>query len=117
MLLLENAEVVLFSSSITLYKVYPSSDSDLWHILDAKDLRVTAALAVALVCEQEEGTERWGNLRASRALRVCLVASGPRRGDRSSSGGSSTRGSTQPVLSRPCNALGNLLPLYVLLIK
>lgn len=70
MLLLENAEVVLFSSSITLYKVYPSSDSDLWHILDAKDLRVTAALAVALVCEQEEGTERWGNLRASRALRV-----------------------------------------------
>lgn len=70
MLLLENAEVVLFSSSITLYKVYRSSDSDLWHILDAKDLRVTGALAVALVYEQKEGTERWSNLRASRALRV-----------------------------------------------
>lgn len=58
MLLLENAEVVLFSSSITLYKVYHSSDSDLWHILDAKDLRMTGALAIALVYEQREGTER-----------------------------------------------------------
>lgn len=39
MLLLENPKVILFR--IAFYKVYYSTDTNFWQILDAKDLRMT----------------------------------------------------------------------------